>query len=309
VPELPGGPDLSHASTYADNAGVAVLRSQTENRPQPEQIQAALHYGDHGFYHGHFDRTDLLHVSRYGLSFFNPEFIWYGYPNYMYKFYVQTSVNHNLVVVDQKMQEPTETLRTLFHSGKMMQAVAVQTKPRWSNPPYGGMVYWDQPHKTFADKSLAENRSVPIPADAPKYGAVNDYSEPVAQRRLMIVTDDYLVLVDDLHADKEHTFESVFQMGEFHSLDGAKLVRHTGQWTTNPLSSAQFIIDCDWYDATAPAVGRYEFHFGKEDVLKMDVHTLWPPQHEIMIGRSAEPIGGRRVAYTVKGDGNVLTNG
>ena len=37
--------------------------------------------------------------------------IWYSYAPYMYKFYVQTSLSKNMVVVDQKMQEPVESKR------------------------------------------------------------------------------------------------------------------------------------------------------------------------------------------------------
>jgi len=111
-------PDVSSLSAYADNAGVAMLRSQTPNRPQSDQIQAVLRYGTDGWAHGHFDRTDLLSLMRYGRSFYNPEMIWYSYEPFMYKFYVQTSVNHNMVVVDQKMQEPVESKRLLFYSGK-----------------------------------------------------------------------------------------------------------------------------------------------------------------------------------------------
>ncbi|HCE45156.1 MAG TPA: hypothetical protein DET40_16570 [Lentisphaeria bacterium] len=323
VPELPeDGPDLSRNSAYADNAGVAVLRSQTADRSQREQIQAVLHYGDHGWFHGHFDRTNLLHLSRYGRSFYNPEMVWYGYPNFMYKFYVQTSVSKNMVVVDQKMQEPVESQRLLFHSGKMMQATVVQTNARWSNPPYGGMVYWDQPHKTFAEKSFAEGRSVPVPENPPKYGAVTDYSEPVLQRRLMVVTDDYIVLADYLKAEKEHVFESLFQMKGFQGVEGAKFARHTGQWNPDPVGSAQFVTDCDWYDGEAPVLGRYEFCFGpgadnsgtradssEDGVLKFDLRTLWPLKQEIMVGAVPEVHGSRRVKYSVKSGDKVLAEG
>ncbi|HBF34883.1 TPA: hypothetical protein DDW35_10020, partial [Candidatus Sumerlaeota bacterium] len=51
VPELPKKtPDTSAQSAHADNVGVALLRSQaTEAR---ERIQAVLHYGSHGGFHG-----------------------------------------------------------------------------------------------------------------------------------------------------------------------------------------------------------------------------------------------------------------
>ena len=327
VPELPENtPDLSAISTYADNGGVAVLRSKAEGKPARERIQTVLHYGDHGFYHGHFDRLDLVHLSRYGRSFYNPEAIWYGYPSYLYKFYVQTSVNHNMVVVDQKQQEPTESQRLLFHSGTMMQAAAVQTNSRWSNPPYGGMVYDEK--KTFEQQALGENRSIPIPKNPPHYGKFNapttsltGYTEPVLQRRLMIVTDDYVVLADYAKSDQEHTFESVFQMKAFQGLEGAgkKLVRHTGQWNPDPVGSAQFVTDCDWYEVQAPARSSYRFEFGpgadnsgtmEHGVLNMDLHTLWPAKQEIMIAAAPEnaPVN-RQVSYAVRGDGKTLAEG
>jgi hypothetical protein len=327
VPDLPEStPDLSVVSTYADNAGVAVLRSKAEGKPVRERIQAVLHYGDHGFYHGHFDQLDLVHLSRYGRSFYNPETVWYGYPSYLYKFYVQTSINHNMVVVDQKMQEPAECQRVLFYSGTMMQAVAVQTNSRWSNPPYGGMVYDES--KTFEQQAMSEARSIPIPQNPPHYGKFNapatsltGYTEPVLQRRLMIVTDDYVVLADYAKGGQEHTFESLFQMKAFQGLQaaGKKLARHTGQWNPDPVGSAQFVTDCDWYEVQAPARGSFQFQFGPgadnsgtmdHGVLNMDLHTLWPPKQEIMIGTApeAEPVN-RQVTYTVRGDGKTLAEG
>ncbi|MDB5325390.1 MAG: hypothetical protein JWM57_959 [Phycisphaerales bacterium] len=142
VPELPvKTPEVFNNNASADNVGLALLRSQTPEKPAREQIQAVLHYGTHGWAHGHFDRTDLLSLMRYGRSFWNPESIWWGYEPFMYKFYVQTSVNHNMVVVDQKMQEATPGTRLLFHTGEAFQATAVETTARWSHPPYGGMVY------------------------------------------------------------------------------------------------------------------------------------------------------------------------
>ena len=113
VPDLPANtPEKYRDSAYADNVGLVMLRSQTADRPIREQIQAVLHYGTHGWAHGHYDRTDLLSLMRYGRSFWNPESVFYVYEPFMYKFYYQTSVNHNMVVVDEKMQEATPGERT-----------------------------------------------------------------------------------------------------------------------------------------------------------------------------------------------------
>lgn len=327
VPELPDNtPDLSARSTYADNAGVAVLRSQSAGKEPGERIQAVLRYGDHGWYHGHFDRTDMVHLSRYGRSFFNPEMIWYGYPSFMYKFYVQTSVSKNMVVVDQKQQEPAENQRILFYAGKMMQVAAVQTSSRWSNPPYGGIVYDDQTH-VLRDKLFNEGRSIPIPDNHPPYvkgKSVTGYTEPILQRRLMIVTDDYVVLADYLRGEKEHIYESLYQMKALQGLEAAskKLQRHTAQWNPDPIGSAQFVTDCDWYAVAAPVRGSFQFRYGpgadnagnntqlnEPGVLNMDVHSLWPLKQELMMGTPPETHAvEKRVYYTVQGDGKTLVN-
>jgi hypothetical protein len=326
VPELPKDtPQQFRDSAYADNVGLAMLRSQTPDRPIREQIQAVLHFGTHGWAHGHYDRTDLLSLMRYGRSFWNPESVFYVYEPFMYKFFTQTSVNHNMVVVDQKMQEATPGERILFHTGQAMQATAVQTTARWSNPPYGGMVYDYVPVKTFEEKAWREGRYVPIPATQPAYGTLTDFTEPILQRRLMVVTDDYVLLADYLKAEKPHTFDDLLQIKGFLGLDGTgkSFVRHDAQWNPDPLGSAQFVTDCNWYSVNAPSVARFQEKWGpgvdeegsrsignEPGVLKLDVHSLWPPEQQIMIGSAPEQHNvEKRLLYTVTGDGKTLAQG
>ena len=119
VPDLPENtPEQFRDDAHADNVGVALLRSQKPDRPMREQIQAVLHYGTHGWAHGHYDRTALLSLMRYGRSFYNPEMIWYGYEPFMYKFYTQNSVSANMVVVDEKQQEATPGKLKAFSPGQ-----------------------------------------------------------------------------------------------------------------------------------------------------------------------------------------------
>ena len=326
VPDLPTNTiENFRNSAYADNVGLVMLRSQATNRPVAEQIQAALHYGTHGWAHGHYDRTDLLNLERYGRNFWNPESVFWVYEPFMYKIYCQCSDNHNMVVVDEKMQEATPGKRLLFHTGNIMQAAAVETKARWSNPPYGGMIYDYVPVKTFAEKCWREGRSVPIPTDPPPYGVLTDYTEPILQRRLLIVMDDYIVLADFVKGTNAHTFENLFQLKGFQGLDapGKKFLRHDAQWNPDPVGSAQFVTDCDWYAAEAPAVSRYIERWGSgadeqgsrstgnvPGMLKLDVHSLWPPQQQIMIGTAPEMFDvQKRLFYTVRGDGKILTDG
>ncbi|MEO8615024.1 MAG: hypothetical protein ABI600_07785 [Luteolibacter sp.] len=326
VPELPEvTPEPFRDSATADNVGLAMLRSQTPDRPIREQIQAVLHYGTHGWAHGHFDRTNLLSLMRYGRSFYNPEMIWHGYEPFMYKFYVQTSVSKNMVVVDRKMQKAAPGTKVLFHTGKLMQAAAVEVNTPWGNPPYGGMVYDYVPVKTFAEKTWREGRFVPTPEKPPGYGFITDYSKPIRQRRLMVVTDDYVLIADDTKGEGTHDFESLFQMKGFLGLEAKekKFLRHDAQWDKDSVGSAQFVTDCDWYQVTAPAVSRFEMKFGpgadnngtrsfynEDGVLKLDVHTLWPQKQQIMFGTAPEDHGlGQRLFYTVRGDGKVLGEG
>jgi hypothetical protein len=329
VPDLPmNTPENFCKDAYADNVGLTMLRSQTTNRPVREQIQAALHYGTHGWAHGHYDRTDLLSLMRYGRSFWNPESVFWVYEPFMYKFYCQCSVNHNMVVVDEKMQEATPGERLLFHAGDAMQATVVETKARWSNPPYGGMVYDYVPVKTFAEKCWREGRSVPIPSNAPPYGAITGYTEQILQRRAMLVLDDYVVLADFVKGIPPcgmHTFESLFQLKGFQGLDAPekKFLRHDAQWNSDPVGSAQFVTDCDWYSVNAPAVARFEERWGpgadnegsrsagnEDGVLKVDVHSLWPTRQQIMVGTAPEMHDvSKRLFYTVRGDGKALAEG
>ncbi len=231
VPELPTDtPSPWLNSGYAENIGYALLRSQTENREPKDQIQAVFKIGTQGGYHGHFDRVSLDSIMRYGRSFWSPESIWWGYPNFMYKFYVQTSVAHNMVVVDQKQQEAVPSSQLLFFSGKMMQAVVHETNARWSDPPYLGMQYnvGDTP-----ESQMRKNKQSVPPVTDRKYGELGPYTDRVLQRRFGIVTDDYIVVADYLKSDQPHTFRR--------SLPNEKLRRPrcSGQKTPPPRRAVQ----------------------------------------------------------------------
>ena len=59
----------------------------------------SLKYGTHGAYHGHFDRTNFNSMRRYDRSFYSSGHgLWYSYASFMYGMFVQSSVNHNMVV-------------------------------------------------------------------------------------------------------------------------------------------------------------------------------------------------------------------
>ncbi|MDF7808066.1 hypothetical protein P4E94_11500 [Pontiellaceae bacterium B12219] len=325
VPDLPQvTSEKMKQSAYADNIGAVQLRSQTKGREQREQIQAVLHYGSHGGHHGHFDRLNFISMMRYGRSFYNPEMFWYGYGSYLYKFLVQTSMTKNMVVVDQKMQEPRESFRKLYYTGDLFQAAAVESISKWSHPPYGGMTYSDRYGMSFKEQTENENRSIFVPDDAPEYGLCTDFTEDILQRRLMIMMDDYIVLADYQKAEEEHTFDWLMQMKGFRGITGgnAELIRHDGQMNTDPLGAAQFITDCDWYQVDGTSRTTFEMRWGEgadnegcrtyfceDGVLKTDIFSAWPKQKEIMIGTAAESFRvNKRVWYSVTADGETLVD-
>jgi hypothetical protein len=46
----------------------------------------------------------------------------------------------------------------------------------------------------------------------PASGEVTDFTEPVRQRRLILVTDDYVLMADNLKAGKPHTFDNLLHL-------------------------------------------------------------------------------------------------
>lgn len=344
-----GDPDLDTAgvsyytgNASADNIGLALLRSQKKGREQREQIQAVLRYGSHGNAHGHFDITDLLSVMRYGRSFFNPENCWWGYGHFMYKFYVQNSLTKNMVVTDDKMQIPADSVKILWHSEKGLQAAGIEVTTRWAYPPYGGMVYEQDGQKATKEdlrkRCKANGCFLPIVEgeNSPVYGEMSGYTEPILQRRVMAVTDDYIVLFDYVKGETKHHYDSLMQIKGFQRLEGEgiKHIRHTEQMDDNPVSEAQFITDCDWYEVKGESVARFCKVFTEEESggerqvcdrsnynepgpLHMDVHTAWPLQTEQMIGRVAVYSGWAAegggytipLSYRVKKDGEIVGQG
>ncbi|SDD07080.1 Heparinase II/III-like protein [Paenibacillus sp. UNCCL117] len=320
--ELPEPPEEHYAaSAYADNVGLAVLRSRKPGRQPGEQLQAVLKYGSHGGYHGHFDRAGLVSVRRYGKNAYGPLASWFGYHSFMFKMWVQASMSHNMVVVDQRMQEPVESRRLLFHSGDMVQICAVETAARWMDPPYGGQTPY--PESFPQERGLIEGRELPQPAIPRAQGETGEYSERIVQRRLMAVTDDYVLIADYLRGEEEHVYDCLYHFQGFTGLDARQktFIRHTGKLNDDPYGAAQFITDCDWYECQAPVAARFSHNYGTaaddrdgrhmlyQDEGRMDteLHLVWPPEATVVTGRYAEASGvNKTLEYQVLGDGKTL---
>lgn len=328
VPDLNAdSEDLSAQSGFSDNAGIAVLRSKAHGREPGERIQVALKYGTHGGYHGHFDRISLLSLMRYGRSFYNPETSWFGYGSYMYKWWIQPSMSHNMVVVDGKMQEPTTCDRLLFYSGDIMQVFAMATDARWSQPPYMGG--YDQIEKV----RNGDAPYVPLDGDVPEPGDIGCYSEPVHQRRLTVVTDDYVVLADYLQANSSHVYDNLFQLRGVSVGNDLKFSNQEVQWDTDPLSSGQFITSVGNYtyedgtliptvhhfapkgkDGKNQTVNNWETGgqnrlYNEPGDLYMNVHLLWPREGNVRIGDYAESWNNdKKMKYSISADNRAVAS-
>ncbi len=324
VGELPEStPVLYRASAHSDNAGIALLRSQSGS--DREQIQAGFKYGTHGGYHGHFDRLSLMSLMRYGRGFWNPESTWYGYPSYLYKFWVQTSLPHNMVVVDGKMQEPSECRPLLFHSGRHLQVSAADSSTRWSNPPYLGG------YDKIRGVREGTERYLPIPESRPAVGEVTGYTEKVYSRRLQLVADDYVLIADHLKSERPHTFDNLLHLRGAKAVAGLKRSGHRPQFDSSPLSSGQFVVNVAEYEMRSPAklTSLHRFHPKKADgrnrrapleltddyyhepgELRVDVWHVWPRTAQMLIADypESQPVG-KRLIYRVLGDGKTLASG
>ncbi|MCJ8165743.1 heparinase II/III family protein [Pontibacter sp. E15-1] len=265
APEIPDVQDPRSESTFAPNVGITALRSQTPNKEASEQIQAYVKYGTHGGWHGHFDRTGLLALDRYGHKYFGTEMAWFGYGNPGYKESVQTSATHNMVVVDGLQQEAVPSEQLLFHDGEMMQVSVVETNARWRKIP------------TWNVKNFP-------PWDDKAY---DPGFKPVQQRRLTVVTDDFVVLADHLNASQEHQYDWLIHPIGFQSLRGVKKKGEPlEQLSTANDSPYKYFKNAQWYTMKKGTTARFQ-----EGEMKLDVHTLWPQKADVLI--AAYPNAGK----------------
>ncbi len=334
VPVLPAHtPQVDRQSGYSDNAAVLMLRSYVPDKPAKDMIQAVLRYGTHGGYHGHFDLGDLVSVMRFGQSFYNPETSWYGYGSAMYKLWVQSSLSHNMVVVDDKMQLPGPSSRILFFNGKLMQAGGVQAICKWANPPYGGGIFpraFDGQHAPYYPKAI----------HPPAFGAITGKTGPILQRRLLIVVPQFIIVADYLKAAHAHTFDDLLQLrGARLASAGVTNTSHSATLNADPLGSGQFITNCRHYTVNAPfriashiqfaplgkngmnedgphsphpewETGGQNSLYNTPGTLHMDEYGVWPLHPRVIIGDYPEAWSvNKPLAFSVRSHGKVLAAG
>lgn len=266
VPELPEIDDPRTASAYTPNVGLVALRSQKKDQTADKQIQTYLKYGTHGGWHGHFDRASLVALDRNGHKYFGTEMCWFGYNHAGYKECVQTSVTHNMVVVDELQQEAVPSEQLLFHDGEMMQVSVVQTIARWRKIP-------------------TTNPDLFPPWDDKDYAP--DF-KPVLQRRMAIVTDDYVVIADYMKSPQTHTYDWMLHPVGFKSIGGAKAKGNImPKLSEDSNSPYKYFTNAQWYTSNKTKKVMFQ-----EDDMKLDVHTLWPKKSEVLIANY--PNGGNQ---------------
>jgi hypothetical protein len=275
--ELPEVKDPRSQSAFAPNVGITALRSQKEGREPEEQINAYFKYGTHGGWHGQFDRTGMLALNRYGHRFFGTEMAWFGYGHAGYKECVQTSATHNMVIVDEMQQEAVPSEQTLFFAGDLMQVSVTETNARWRKIPSFNI----EKFPPWDDKSF----------DA-------DF-KPVLQRRLSIVTDDYVVLADYVKAPEKHIYDWLLHpvgLKMFTGLQKKGSVLDTVN--TDPESPYKYFTKGQWYQMKKGAF----FQFQDEDI-QLDVHAIWPQKAAVLIAHY--PVGGKQ--HEIKNNPNRRT--
>ncbi len=115
--------------------------------------------------------------------------------------------------------------------------------------------------------------------------------------------DDYIVLADYVTGDEAHTYDWLFQMKGFKGLtaDKKEFIRHDNQLSEDPLSAAQFFINCEWYSTHGTVRSSYEMLFGEgsdnagtrapnseDGPIKIDVFNAWPLQNEVTVATVPE---------------------
>lgn len=263
-------------------AGLGILRDGS--------AQAVLKFGLHGGYHGHYDRLSLASLIRDGQTFHNNEYGWFGYDSFLFKMWVQTSMAHNMTVVDCRMQKPAPCQCVYYAEEKEFGAVCAQTVTEWIDPPYGGQTPY--PFAFPDEKCRREGRYILKPEKIRRQGETGDASEPVFQRRLLILFHGYCVIWDYLEGCEKHRYDCLYHpMGRFED-SGEFVWEERPRFSEDPFGAGQFIQNC----RTARAEGTVclRFHGGQPRVNANDVidhmpeaavWRAWPRSGEVTVGK------------------------
>jgi hypothetical protein len=163
-----------------------------------------------------------------------------------------------------KKSVPSEQL--LFHRGKLMQATVLETKARW--------------------------RRIPI-FNRALFPPWNDFDfdpdfEPILQRRLSIVTDDYVLIADYMESNQEHKYDWLLHPVGFKEIEGVETAESIlPKLSDDPNSPYKYFTNAKKYIANEGTKVKFE-----EGIMRLDVHTIWPKKAEIILAEY--PIGGNQ---------------
>ena len=279
---------LGEQSFLNTGNGFAVLRDGRYHKKPFSQ--AVLKFGQHGGYHGHYDRLSLLSFIKDNQTFHNMEYAWFGYDSFLFKMWVQTSVAHNMVVVDGQMQEPTPAECIYFEENQWFQAACAQTTSRWCDPPYGGQTPY--PWKFPGEKCEREGRYILNPKYPRRQGEIGDYSEPVFQRRLVVLAEGCCFLWDYGAAEHDHTFDCFYHPQGRTTVKGLSLQKETDLYDSNPFGAGQYIRKCRWYQGNGVVeiscqsrIKRVNHNDIIDFVPRATLYRAYPPEGQVMIGR------------------------
>lgn len=298
-------------SLLMPGAGFGILRDKGE-----EQTQAVLKFGTHGGYHGHFDRLSLASFLKDGRTFHNNEYAWYGYGSFLFKMWVQTSMAHNMTVADCRMQKPSPCRCVCFiekekvlperadcgagRCENFFSAVSAETVTEWTDPPYGGQTPY--PMVFPEEKCAHEGRFVLLPEKRRKQGAIGEYSEPVFQKRLLILFHGYCIVWDYLEGEREHRYDCLYHpMGRLdlaediyaEGWDGGKMnFRKKARFSEDPFGAGQFIMNCYTARAEGTVCLRFRDAGAKgngndilDNVPESTLWRVWTRTGEVTVGR------------------------
>lgn len=288
--------DIDHVyPAYAQNvlfqtaAGFGILRDG--------KAQAVLKFGGHGGYHGHYDRLSLASYMnlRDDTTFHNNEYAWFGYGSFLFKMWVQTSMAHNMTVVDGRMQKPSQCECVYYEENQTFRAVCAQTVTEWIEPPYGGQTPY--PYVFPEEKCAVEGRMILQPDKPRKQGDIGEYSEPVFQRRLLVLFHGYCIVWDYLEGQQEHRYDCLYHpSGKIDRKNweecGFQNAEEYACFSEDAFGSGQFIQNC----YTVPVEGTVclRFHEGQlrvndNDIMdhmpESSVWRAWPQSGDVTVGR------------------------
>lgn len=332
-------------AVIAEVAGIALLHSNAPKRSAEQQYQVTLKSGILGGAHGHYDRLALNSMRRFGKSFYNPENVWYAYHTFMYKFYVQNSLTHNMTVVDLKQQDPAPTKTLACVSETEYQYIVQEIRTKWCQPPYGGWRVGNA--ETFRERCWQEGRSVFIPDETPEYSQRSAFTEEILQRRAVVVTDDYVIVLDYLEGEDTHAFDCLYHASGLKGIFAKELEadyllsndpqdaryflvgkdieyqKTTEKLSDDPLSSAQFMTDVHWFRAQEPLRFSFSVDMHKYNdkgwltplrtsqnqpgLLNLAIHMIHPQNAPVFVGMEpAYSQTQQQLVYQIRTEKSVL---